>query len=186
MPGTCTACSHEHRNDIDRLLLGGASLRNIAKQFSLSAASLFRHHKHLSATLAKSHEEAEILRADGLLEHLNHLAADAARLKQKAEQAKDYRTALAGVREMSRILELVMRVAVEMEARGSINSELDDRPLDTLTDVQLLRILARERGMTEAKFLRIARGDDSFKPIDVETDRDCADFDPTTERLTRR
>jgi hypothetical protein len=120
---------------------------------------LFRHNKHLSTTLANSHNEAEILRADGLLEHLNHLTAEAARLKQKTEKAKDYRTALAGVREISRLLELGMRCAVEIESRGSSNSEFDDRPLNTLTDVQLLRLLAREPGMTEAKLLRIARGE---------------------------
>jgi hypothetical protein len=102
---------------------------------------LFRHNQHLSTTLASSHKEAELLRADGLLEHLNHLTAEAARLKQKAEKAKDYRTALAGVREMARLLELKVRVAVEQ-----------------LTDVEILQILARGPGMTEAKFLRIARG----------------------------
>jgi hypothetical protein len=161
MPRTCTACSNPHRDDIDRLLLEGTPLRNIAKRFSLSATGLFRHNKHLSTTLANSHKEAEILRADGLLEHLNHLTAEAARLKQKAEKAKDYRTALAGVREMSRLVELVMAVAAEMESRVSVNSELDDRPLDTLTDVQLLRLLAREQGMTEAEFLRIARGENT-------------------------
>jgi hypothetical protein len=159
MPRTCTACSHPHRDDIDRLLLEGTPLRNIAKRFSLSAAGLFRHNKHISTILASSHKEVEILRADGLLEHLNHLTAEAARLKQKAEKAKDYRTALAGVREMSRLLELVMRLAVEKEERRSINAELDHRPLDTLTDAQLLRLLAREYDMTEAKFLSIARGE---------------------------
>jgi hypothetical protein len=141
MPRTCTACSHPQRDDIDRLLLQGVPLRNIAKRFALSAAGLFRHNQHLSTTLASSHKEAELLRADGLLEHLNHLTAEAARLKQKAEKAKDYRTALAGVREMARLLELKVRVAVEQ-----------------LTDVEILQILARGPGMTEAKFLRIARG----------------------------
>jgi hypothetical protein len=158
MPRTCTACSHARRDDIDRLLLEGTPLRNIAKRFSLSPAGLFRHNQHVSTALANSHKEAEVLRADGLLEHLNHLSAEAARLKQKAEKAGDLRTALAGVREMSRLLELVMTVAAEMESRGSSNSELDDRPVNTLTDVQLLRLLAREQGMTEAEFLRIARG----------------------------
>jgi hypothetical protein len=97
----------------------GAPLRNIAKQYSLSAASLFRHNKHISKTLSNARQEAEILRADGLMEHLNQLMAEAARLKQKAEQTKDYRTALAGVREMSRLLELVMRLAVEMREGAS-------------------------------------------------------------------
>jgi hypothetical protein len=103
--------------------------------------------------------EAEILRADGLMEHLNHLTSEAARLKQKAEQAKDYRTALAGVREMSRLLELVMRLAVEVQEQRSSKFEFDGRPLEKLSDVELLQIIAREQGMTQTKFLRIARGE---------------------------
>jgi hypothetical protein len=139
-------------------LLDGAALRNIAKRFSLSAASLFRHNKHIAKTLSNARQEADILRADGLMEHLNHLTAEAARLKQKAEQAKDYRTALAGVREMSRLLELVMRLAVAAQERKS-ELEFDGRPLEQLSDVELLQIIAREQGMTQTKFLRIARGE---------------------------
>jgi predicted RNase H-like nuclease (RuvC/YqgF family) len=157
MPRTCTTCTHPHRDEIDRRLLDGAPLRNITKQFSLSSASLFRHNKHISKVLSNARQEAEILRADGLMEHLNHLTSEAARLKRKAEQAKDYRTALAGVREMSRLLELVMRLAVEMQERKS-EFDFDGRPLEQLSDVELLQILARGQGVTETKFLRIARG----------------------------
>jgi len=157
MPRTCTVCPHPHRDQIDRRLLDGAPLRNIAKQFSVSSASLFRHNKHISKTLSHARQEAEVFRADGLMEHLNHLTAEAARLKQKAEQAKDYRTALAGVREMSRLLELVMRLALEMQERTS-EFDFDGRPLEQLSDAELLQILARGQGMTESKFLRIARG----------------------------
>jgi hypothetical protein len=158
MPRTCTVCPHPHRDEIDRRLLDGAPLRNIAKQFSVSSASLFRHNKHISKALSNARQEAEILRADGLMEHLNHLTAEAARLKQKAEQAKDYRTALAGVREMSRLLELVMRLAVEMQQRASSDFDFDGRPLEQLSDIELLQILARGQDMTKTKFLRIARG----------------------------
>ena len=157
MPRTCTVCPHPHRDQIDRRLLDGAPLRNIAKQFSVSSASLFRHNKHIAKTLSHARQEAEILRADGLMEHLNHLTSEAARLKQKAEQAKDYRTALAGVREMSRLLELVMRLALEMQERTS-EFDFDGRPLEQLSDAELLQILARGQDMTKIKFLRIARG----------------------------
>jgi hypothetical protein len=150
-------CPHPHRDQIDRRLLDGAPLRNIAKQFSVSSASLFRHNKHIAKTLSHARQEAEILRADGLMEHLNHLTSEAARLKQKAEQAKDYRTALAGVREMSRLLELVMRLALEMQERTS-EFDFDGRPLEQLSDAELLQILARGQDMTKIKFLRIARG----------------------------
>jgi hypothetical protein len=159
MPRTCTTCTHPHRDEIDRRLLDGAPLRNIAKHFSVSSASLFRHNKHIAKTLSHARQEAEILRADGLMEHLNHLTAEAARLKQKAEQAKDYRTALAGVREMSRLLELVMRLAVQLQERAS-DFDFDGRPLEQLSDAELLQILARGQDMTSTKFLRIARGYD--------------------------
>jgi hypothetical protein len=145
-------------------LLDGAPLRNIAKQLSVSSASLFRHNKHISKVLSNARQEAEILRADGLMEHLNHLTGEAARLKQKAEQAKDYRTALAGVREMSRLLELVMRLAVEMQERSS-NFDFDGRSLEQLSDAELLQIHARGQGMTKTKFLRIARGEIAQDPI---------------------
>jgi len=38
MPRTCAVCPHPHRDQIDRRLLDGAPLRNIAKQFSVSSA----------------------------------------------------------------------------------------------------------------------------------------------------
>jgi uncharacterized small protein (DUF1192 family) len=168
MPRTCTTCTHPHRDEIDRRLLDGAPLRNIAKQYSLSSASLFRHNKHISKTLSNARQEAEILRADGLMEHLNHLSAEAERLKQKAEKKKDYRTALAGVREMSRLLELGMRLAVEVQERASSQYDFDGRPLEQLSDVELLEIYARGQGLTKTKFLRIARGQDSRDSVPSE------------------
>jgi hypothetical protein len=158
MPRTCTTCTHPHRDDIDRQLLAGTPLRNIAKQFSLSSASLFRHNTHMSKVLSNARQEAEILRADGLMEQLNHLWLETGRLTQKAEQKKDYRTALAGVREKSRLLELVMRVAVEMQQRTFSEFDFDGRPPERLSDAELLQILAHAQGMTKTKFLQSARG----------------------------
>jgi len=155
MPRTCT---NPHRGEINRQLLAGTPLRNIAKQFSLSSASLFRHNTHMSKVLSNARQEAEILRADGLMDQLNHLWLEAARLTQKAEQKKDLRTALAGVREKSRLLELVMRLAAERHQRPFSEFDFDGRPMEKLSDVELLQIYAREQGMTRTKFLQIAHG----------------------------
>jgi hypothetical protein len=54
---------------------------------------------------------------------------------------------------MSRLLELVMRLAVEVQERKS-EFDFDGRPLEKLSDVELLQIIAREQGMTQTKFLR--------------------------------
>jgi N-acyl-D-amino-acid deacylase len=62
MPRKCTVCEHEKVEEINRLLLKGVSLRNIAKQYFVSAASLHRHKKgHLPAKLVKAQEALDIL-----------------------------------------------------------------------------------------------------------------------------
>jgi hypothetical protein len=92
------------------------------------------------------------------MEQLNHLWTEAARLTQKAEQRKDLRTALAGVREKSRLLELGMRLAAERQQRPFSEFDFDGRPPERLSDAELLQILAREQGMIRTKFLQSARG----------------------------
>jgi hypothetical protein len=59
---------------------------------------------------------------------------------------------------MSRLLELGMRLAAEIQERASSDYDFDGRALEQLSDVELLQILARGQGMTESRFLQIARG----------------------------
>jgi hypothetical protein len=117
MPRTCTVCARSERAGIDEALLNGEPLRNIAERVSLSVTSLFRHKAHLSETLKKSHEAAEVSRADSLIGQLEQLKEDARRIQKRAEAAKDYRTALAGVRELTRLVELAARLSGELNER---------------------------------------------------------------------
>jgi len=59
---------------------------------------------------------------------------------------------------MSRLAEIGMPHAVEMQERMSSEFDFDGRPLEQLSDVELLQILARGQDMTKSKFPRIARG----------------------------
>ena len=120
MPRTCTVCAHPERAEIDRALLSGEPLRNIAERVSLSATSLFRHKAHVSETLAKSHEATEVSRADALLGQLKHLTEDARRIQKKAEAVNDYRAALAGVRELTRLVELAARLSGDLAGQQTI------------------------------------------------------------------
>ena len=54
MPRKCTTCEHPQVEEINQALLNGTSLRNIAKQFSVTDAALFRHKRHLPADMAKA------------------------------------------------------------------------------------------------------------------------------------
>jgi lambda repressor-like predicted transcriptional regulator len=122
MPRKCTVCEHEKVEEINRLLLKGVSLRNIAKQYSVSAASLHRHKDgHLPAKLVKAQEAREIAKADTLLDQVAGLRDKALSILDKAEQAGDLRTALQGVREAKGCLELLARLQGELQEQATVN-----------------------------------------------------------------
>ncbi len=114
MPRTCTVCLHSERDEIDELVLSGETLRKIAERFSLSVTSLFRHKTHVSETLRKSQEAAEVARAESLTEQLKRLCQDARRIQEKAEAEKDYRAALTAIRELTRLVEFAAKLSGEM------------------------------------------------------------------------
>lgn len=130
---------------------------------------MFRRYKHVPTILASSHKEAEILRADDLIGHLNDLISEAERLKRKAEKDKDYRTALLGVREQRRLIDLRLRVAIAEQQRAFPNLDFDGQPVEQLTDLEILQILARDQGLTEAKFLRIAHDENTSIVTSIES-----------------
>lgn len=121
MAGTCSACRHKQRGAIDEALARGESVRDIAGRFKLSKTAVDRHGRdHLTKALAKA-EAAEVVRADDLLSKIDGLEADANRIRKAAEKSGDLRTALAGLREVTRIHELVARMQGELRDKIVVN-----------------------------------------------------------------
>jgi len=148
MPRICTVCKHPRRPEIDGALLTGTSYRNIAEHFGLSATAVFRHRRHVGQALAKAEKANEIARGDALVAQLNQLAADARRIKTQAELMGDLRTALAGVRELTRLVE----VAADLSREQSL-------PLDTAQELfSGLAHLVREHVTDRATLKAIAAG----------------------------
>ena len=122
MPRKCTVCEHEKVEEINRLLLEGVSLRDIAGRYSVSKTALHRHKKgHLPAKLVKAQEAREIAKADSLLDQVTELRDKALSILDKAEQAGDLRTALQGVREAKGCLELLAKLQGELQERPTVN-----------------------------------------------------------------
>lgn len=121
MPPVCSLCRHPDRAAIDRALLAGDPLRNIAERFGTSPATLLRHREHLPVRLVTAHEVAQVAQADDLLQQVRDLRADALRLLRKAEHAGDYRTALAGVKEARTCIEVLLEVEGELDRRSVTN-----------------------------------------------------------------
>ena len=71
MPMTCRVCGHKKRLEIDRALIEGQSLRDIARRTGTTASSLQRHKAdHLRPSLVKAYQAKENARAEGFRERL--------------------------------------------------------------------------------------------------------------------
>ncbi len=115
MPRTCTICSHPDHAIIDAALLAGTPFRNIAEQHAVSVGALFRHRDHLPATLLHAKEIAQVAQADDLLAQVRDLQHRTLRILDSAEQAGDRRTALTAIREARGNLELLGKLAGELQ-----------------------------------------------------------------------
>jgi transposase-like protein len=122
VPRRCTVCDHTERHGIDEALVGGAPYRSVAKRFGLSEGAVYRHKtEHLPAHLLKAREVEEAARADDLLDQVRHLQDHAIDILERAEKAGDLRTALAAISQARGNLELLGKLAGELDERPVVN-----------------------------------------------------------------
>ncbi len=122
MPRTCTVCTHEAREEIDRLLVGGRPLSELAAKYRVSDDSLARHKgNHLPAALVKAREAEEVAVADDLLEEVRGLQERAREILDKAEESGDLRGALWAIREIRNGLELLARLVGQLSQGTTVN-----------------------------------------------------------------
>jgi len=118
MPRICTVCRCPDLATLDSLLVSGHTpLRDLAGTYSVSASALQRHKlKHIAATLSQARQSENVARSDSLLTHVRELQGRSAAILEKAEHSGDLRTALAALRELRGILELLGRLATKAGA----------------------------------------------------------------------
>jgi hypothetical protein len=122
MPRWCTVCDNSEKHSIDEALVTGAPYRSVAKRFRLSESAVYRHKiEHLPAHLLKAREVEEAARADDLLEQVRNLQTHALAILERAENAGDLRTALAAISQARGNLELLGKLAGELDERPVLN-----------------------------------------------------------------
>ena len=118
-------------------------MREITGHVPIRKSALHRHKQHLQTTLTQAKSAEEVLRGESLLEDLQDLGAEANRLKQKAERSGDLRTAMAGLRELARLIEIRARVAGELKDReinlNVLNVNVDDSTARRIAETYLAR-----------------------------------------------
>ncbi len=123
MAGTCTICNHPDRKAIESALVEGVGVRVIASRFvPLTRSSIQRHkEEHLPAKLAKAREAKEVTQADDLLAQARKVQNKATSLLLKAEAQGDFKTALAGCREVRGCIELLAKLMGELDESPTVN-----------------------------------------------------------------
>lgn len=125
MPQPGTIATHPDRAAIDAAIVAGVPNRRIATQYGLSEGAVRRYKADgLPATLVKAKDAEEATHGDDLLAQLATLQADARRIGARAEGEGDLRTALAAVRELVRMIELLAEMQGELNRAPQINITL--------------------------------------------------------------
>lgn len=142
MPRRCSVCIHPDRQQIDQAIVSGNSYRTVAQQFAISRDAVVRHRRHLSVAVINPLSSGQISPPETLLAQLEELRSEAQRLKQKAEREGDYRAALAAVRELCRIVELVAKLCGQIDSRTEtkiLNVNFDQDTVNRITKTFLAR-----------------------------------------------
>ena len=105
----------------DAFIVGQAK-RRIASQHGVTERAVRYHmREHLPALLALARDAERAARADSLLDRMEALQSQTLAILDAPE---DQRTALSGIREARRNLELIGEVTKELDRAGTINLEL--------------------------------------------------------------
>jgi hypothetical protein len=122
----CTICRHPERDEIDQRLIASTALKPISERFGVTVQALIRHRNlHLPQAVRDAAEgtraAAERQRGGDLLAAARALHGNALDLMRQAERARDLRTALAGIREAARCVELQGRLMGQIRETQSVN-----------------------------------------------------------------
>lgn len=129
--GQCTICNHPQRVEIDKALVEGESLRNVAKRFDVSYSSVGRHKRngHIAEQIAKAAKKKEIKQAKEV---------QAAILAQEAQEVADAQTILD---EVSRLKDRALTILARAETEGTREACM------ALREVRgIVELLAKVRG----------------------------------------
>ena len=122
MPAVCSVCALEARSQVDESLVAGDPYRDIAKRHDVSISALSRHRRgHLSPALAAV--QAAKVTAGGMTtaERVEGLYGRAEKILESVETSGQASLALASIRELRSLVELLARLSGELDERPQVN-----------------------------------------------------------------
>jgi hypothetical protein len=129
MARACTICEHEQRDAIDAGIVCGESSYSLAARFGVSASAVQRHAKHhVSAALAAMQTAEQADRRASLLDRVEGLIERAETLYSAASGEGKASQALAVLKELRGLLELLGKATGELDTRPQVTVNLLSSP----------------------------------------------------------
>ena len=126
---SCTICTHEKVDEINKAIIAGSSYRHIASQYNVSYKAVHRHKdNHLPTTLLKAHEAEVVTQADGLLGDLIGLKSKALSLLDQAEVAGDLRAASSLIGQVRQVIETLADVQTSIIKQERELKQVEETP----------------------------------------------------------
>ena len=124
MPRQCTICIHPERGAVELAVATGESYRSVADRYEgVSKQALARHIKngHLTSVVLGPTFQPEILEGSDILAEMSRLRENARVIGVKADLEGNLTVALQAIREQSRIIELLVKLAALLKDSGKDN-----------------------------------------------------------------
>ena len=117
MPRKCLACVSAKREAIDKALVSGEPLRNIAKRVSISPAGLLRYRSHVAQAIVKASQNREERLGDSLLDDMRRVQRKAWELLSRTESEGDHRGSIVALREVRECLQSLGEMLAKAEEK---------------------------------------------------------------------
>jgi hypothetical protein len=111
----CIVCRHNQIKDIDRALLTGASLTSLNQKYGFSTSALHCHQEHLMQKMARAQKRFHDGLHQGLFCKLNIVMELVLHVVRGANAGGDFKLFLQASREVTRIISLMHKMAVQLE-----------------------------------------------------------------------
>jgi hypothetical protein len=122
VPQSCSVCRHPQRSAIDTALVENQPLRDIAKRFGTTPASVHRHKQHLPVALTKAKQAQEVARATTLLDQVESLIGRLETITEQAQKDRAWSAAAGAIREMRGCLTLLAQMRGELASDVQVST----------------------------------------------------------------
>jgi hypothetical protein len=133
VPRTCLACGSSERAAIDKAIVSGEPLRNIAKRVSISAAALLRHKTHVVTAIGKAQAKREEQLGVALLGDMQRLREKIWTMLNAAEREGDRVSFSVLARELRQTLGGLFELA-ERAAQSVSNAQQTEVTIRVVTE----------------------------------------------------